>query len=232
MRFAIVNESTKCSAADAQTMAAACQVQLANDFEPEWGLGRSEVICYADKGQAPSDAVLLVLLDDSDQAGALGYHSEGSVGDLYAKVFVAPSLENGSGLFGPDGVCSVVSHEILEARADPDVNHWVDGPVVEPWESVAYEVCDPCESDSYPVMVNGQQVYVSNFVLPSWFDLGGKPKFDFLGTCPGPFQLAPGGYAIVRNQRGGDRNIYAQTIGMRRKTEMRARASRRLGARF
>ena len=61
------------------------------------------------------------------------------------------------------------------------------------------EACDPVESDRYEKHVDGIDVSVSNFVLPAYFDPNAQPgaRVDYLGTCPGPFQLAPGGYLLI-----------------------------------
>lgn len=59
----------------------------------------------------------------------------------------------------------------------------------------AYEVADAVEDDSLGYKIN--DILVSNFVYPSWFEGFRKPnstKFDFTGKLRQPFELAAGGY--------------------------------------
>ncbi len=230
-KFAVTNQSTKVTNEQVIVMVQACAKQLADDFDPAWNLGPSMVTFYANVSEVPPKSFHVAMLDNSDQADALGYHSETSIGAVYAKVFVIPTLEGGT-VLGTNGVSVVLSHEILEARADACINRWVDGPTVETWQSVALEVCDPCESSDYAIAVGTDLVSVSNFVFPSWFDLGGSAPFDKLGTCSAAFTLASGGYAIVRNQRDDQHDIYAQVIGKSQREVLKAhplsRKSRRL----
>ncbi|MCC3773273.1 hypothetical protein [Streptomyces sp. UNOB3_S3] len=109
---------------------------------------------------------LLHILDHPDQADALGWHTESEGDVIFGRVFAAPVLDNGGQVLnGPLTVSSVLSHEVLETLCDSHVNLWASNGN---GESVALEVADPVESDSYEVNVSGTgPVTVSNFVTPT-----------------------------------------------------------------
>ena len=53
------------------------------------------------------------------------------------------------------------------------------------------EVCDPVENDEY----NIQNIPMSNFILPSWFEPAmPNQKYDYLGKLGAPCTLDSGGY--------------------------------------
>jgi len=57
----------------------------------------------------------------------------------------------------------------------------------------AYEVCDPCEDDSYGYKIDG--VLVSDFVYPSWFESfhkGASTRFDHGRHIRKPSSSCPG----------------------------------------
>jgi hypothetical protein len=156
-------------------------------------------------------------MDDSTQAGALGYHSEDN--DLIdAFIFAKPVLDNkGVVLHDPTNnqnvsVASVLSHEVCEMFGDPFANFWADGPALAQGSSYALELCDAVEGDSYDIKLTcGDLVSVSNFILPQWFNAQGTAKdapFDYLGKLSKPFTMTPGGYMIVRNGPGTEQQIF------------------------
>jgi hypothetical protein len=165
------------------------QIQIVRDWTPAWGSGAH--CLFVPKGRRPPpDCWQCLLLDNSDQADALGYHDLTSDGLPVMKVFVADDMR--------DGLAWTVtaSHEVLETLADP----WIDNtiPVTKDGISVEYarEVADTCEADEFAYPING--VYLTDFALPSWFDPNGKEPFTFRRTVHAPFALAPGGYIGVR----------------------------------
>lgn len=201
----IVNQSTTVSNGDVQTMARAFAHQLRYDAAPLFGLAPIPVI-YAPK-QALKDKTLppgswvLSVLDDPDQADALGWHTEEQGELIYGRIFARPVLDNGGDALTKElSVASVGSHEVLETFADPHCNTYADSGQ---GYLVAYEVCDPVESDSYPVEVGKTKVTVSNFVTPKWFDpqAARGDRFDYMGNCSEPFEMTQGGY-IVKMQDG------------------------------
>lgn len=143
-----------------------------------------------------------VFVDDPDIAGVQGYHSVDKGGRYYVKIFVDLLLRSGA---WNDAVSSCASHEYLETVLNPTCAIRARGPQRPEGDLYQKEASDPVEADKYETTVERYQktekVALSNFVLPSYFDLN-TPKgerVDFLGTCPGPFQLAPGGYMLVAN---------------------------------
>lgn len=186
----VVNKSTLVSDADVKTMTHAVNRQAREHFAPAWRQPPAVVHYLADETRAESGSWVLEVLDDSDQQGVLGWHTEDN-NIIYGRVFARPSLDAGSSaLTGTYAVSSVLSHEVLETLADPHVNAWADtGNFL-----VAVEVCDPVESDGYQI----DGVQVSNFVTPEWFDAftGPGEHYDYLVRCTKPFQMTRGGYWV------------------------------------
>jgi len=198
--FTIINQSTLVSDADVKTMTRAVAHQVRYDACPIFGLTPVPVVYAKDAESAPPGSYVISILDDSDQEGALGWHTEDGGDVIYGRVFARPVLDNGGDALTKElSVASVLSHEVLETLADPHANLWADnGRGV----SYAYEVGDPVESDSYVIKVSGHPVTVSNFVTPHWFDPQAKSgeQFDFLGKVTAPFQMTRGGYVVLMQE--------------------------------
>jgi len=72
-------------------------------------------------------------------------------------------LHDGGTISGEGNSVSVaLSHEVIEAFVDPDLNLWAEDEEGTLW---AYEACDPVEAGSYQIRIAGEPVYVSNFDL-------------------------------------------------------------------
>ena len=202
----IVNESSDRSsrAADAVNLIErAVAVQL-RDVARAWGQYVWRIV-----DDANMQGFSIVLLDDSDSAGALGYHDVNeSDGTPYARVFLDPiRAAGGSWLRGNASVSATVSHDACEMVGDPIACHWVE---TARGSLVARELCDPVESSTYTIQLrNNRRVSVSNFLYPDWFNsfapLGAR--FDHMQQLHKPFQTAPGGYTI-RNTPSGVRNLW------------------------
>ncbi|MFC0600185.1 hypothetical protein [Streptomyces palmae] len=229
----VVNKSTRCSDDDVRTMTRACAAQVQQHAAPAWGQVPIPVVYAASEQEAPPGAWVIAVLDDPDQADALGWHTESEGDVIFGRVFAAPVLDNGGQvLSGPLTVSSVLSHEVLETLVDSHVNLWASN---NNGESVALEVGDPVESDSYEVTVPGAgPVSVSNFVTPHWFDpqAGPHEKLDWLGNVKKPFQMTKGGYVIVMRE-GKTQQIFGDTYPEWRKQAKLAdtsRSARRTGS--
>lgn len=190
-KIAILNASTVVPAADFVRTAAALQIQADRDFGPAWEKS-ADIGVVGNGGTSPTPdpgAALLVILDDSDQAGALGYHDITAQGMPIGKVFARTDQRYNLSW------AVTASHELLEMIADP----WINDCVISPDGMTLYarEVCDACEDDSFAYGVDvgdgGPPVLVSDFVLPPWFGSPGA-SFDFGGHIGSPFQLLTGGY--------------------------------------
>ena len=187
--ISIVNASTVLSDAEIRPVVDALQKQVTNDFRPAWGIDAKLTFVPA-SATPPEGTWWLAILDDSDQAGALGYHDLTPDGLPIGKVFAGTDLKYGY-------TWSVTaSHELLEMLADPNINLSV---MVQTAETrgilYAYEVCDACESDNdgYEIGV----VRVSDFVFPSWFEdfrTKSSTQFDQTNHIQSPLQLLSGGY--------------------------------------
>lgn len=196
----VVNKSTKVSNTAVQVMTRACATQVKLHAAPIWGLQPIPVVYHADEKSCPPGSWVIAVLDDADQAGDLGWHTEDQGNLIYGRVFATPVLDNGGDVLSkPLSVASVLSHEVLETLVDPHCNLWADtGHGV----AVALEIGDPVESDSYPIKVGVQAVTVSNFVTPAWFDANASSgeQFDFLGNVHQPFQMTRGGYVVLMKE--------------------------------
>jgi hypothetical protein len=198
IQISVINESTVLADADVVPVVAALQKQVTNDFGPVWGTAAQ--LSIVPKGtQPPSGNWWLVLLDDSDQANALGYHDLTTEGLPIGKVFAASDLKAGTSW------TVTASHELLEMLGDPNINLTV---FVENSNTAgilyAYEVCDACEDDSLGYQIDN--VLLSDFVYPSWFEsfrTEGSTQFDRMNKMQTPFQLLTGGYIGIFNVNAG-----------------------------
>lgn len=194
--IAVVNESTVVSDTDVMDLVAALQIQHDRDFQPLWG-GSVRVIFKQKTLPLPHGFWELVILDNSDQAGALGYHELTANGDPLGKVFAEEDLN-----FGTSWTITA-SHEFLEMKADPLINTCSENDSSTEAQFYAYEVCDACEDDQFGYEIvlpdNSHIVSVSDFVLPRWFSAAeiDKPPYDFRGHISKPLELIAGGYISI-----------------------------------
>lgn len=220
MLIAVINQSTMVTSADVNTMCEAIQIQLNLHVLPAYNLKAGTIKFYPDATKVPGYAWIMSVLDNSTQAGALGYHSEDN-DKVDGFIFAQPVLSNaGVSLYDPSNpqnvsVASVLSHEVCEMVGDRYANGWSDGPPITQGSEYAQELCDPVESDSYAISVNGVKVSVSNFVFPSWFNPEAVAPtnlpFDYLGKLTAPFTMTKGGYMIVR-QSGNASQVFGEEM--------------------
>lgn len=170
---------------------------------PIWGVRQIPVVYVSNPSDTPPGAWLLTVLDDADQANALGFHDELKDGIIYGRVFASPVLDNGGAVLqGQLTVASVLSHEVCEIAVDSRVNLWADsGDAL-----YALEAADPVEDISYDVHVSVGGVLVpvslSDFVTPAWFDPMSDPNsfFSYKQSVKTPFTLTSGGYCITMTE--------------------------------
>lgn len=191
-KIALINSSTAATDADAEKWAAALQIQSKRDFAPFWGV--SADITFVPKGaKIPTGTWQLALLDNSDAAGALGYHDVTPDGLPAGKAFVGTDIQYG---YKPS---VTISHELLEMLADPDINQTVFLQTADvKGRLYAKEVCDAVEADALGYDIDG--VTVSDFVTQQWFETFNHSKgtrYSFMKHVSKPFELAPGGYIGV-----------------------------------
>jgi hypothetical protein len=185
--IAVVNQSTVLTDVQLDQWVAGLQVQVTRDFAPAWGI--DVPLTAVHMGQtAPAGAWQLVCLDNTDQAGDLGYHELTAEGLPLGKAFI--KTDQGYGL----EPSVTVSHELLEMLGDP----WVCASCLVTMAGkpmlVSMEVCDPVEDDQFAYEVT-PGVRVSNFVYPSYFTQAAKGPYDHGKTLSAPApSLTAGGY--------------------------------------
>jgi hypothetical protein len=205
MLIAIINQSKAVTNTDVATMTAAIATQVQNDVAPVWGRPPAEVVFYADPTAVPPASYGVAVVDtipDQPQ-GVLGFHTEAQAAQMWGVVAAQSQLDNGGKVLTDDwSVSSTLSHEVLEMFVDPNCNLWAnDGN----GSLYSLEVCDPVEAPTYTV----NNVSVSNFVTPSWFDpqTPATAQTDKTGQVTGPFTVAAGGY--VNYVHGGQFTVAA-----------------------
>jgi len=225
IKIAFINASTVVTDENAQQVMAALQIQVGQDFAPIWGVD-ADLEFFAYDQSIPANYWWLVVLDNSDQAGALGYHDITDQGLPLGKIFAAADLQYGTQW------SVTASHELLEMLEDPDINLTVFRQQSnQAGVLYAYEVCDACEADSDGYEING--VLVSDFVYPSWFEdfRATGTQYDQMGKITNPFELLPGGYIgiYVVNSGEGWTQLYpsAKHIQYRMRPKVGTRRERR-----
>jgi hypothetical protein len=223
IKIAIINASTVLTNdSEVQNVVAALQTQVTRDFAPAWGIDAD--LRLVPKGTQPAPGEWwLALLDDSDQAGALGYHDLSKEGLPLGKVFAKTDLTYG------EKWSVTTSHELLEMLADPNINLTVFDESSSGGRLFAYEVCDACEADNLGYQINGVQV--SDFVFPSWFESFRKKgtQFDQCKHIHKPFQLLKGGYIGVYDVKSGSgwTQLTAEKVNFRARAPVGSRRERR-----
>jgi hypothetical protein len=198
IQISVINASTVVADNDVQTVVDALQKQVTSDFFPAWGVN-AQLTFIPTGGTPPPGTWWLSILDDSDQAGALGYHDLTPDGLPIGKVFAGTDLKYGM-------TWSVTaSHELLEMLGDPNINLTV---FVQNDQSTgilyAYEVSDACEAENFGYQIGN--VLVSDFVFPAWFESFrpmGSTQFDQMKQIQNPLQLLAGGYIGVFDVNSG-----------------------------
>jgi len=220
MLIAVVNDSKLVKDSEIETMVKALQIQLDSHFLPAWNIKQATISFFQDKSKVPEHAWIMNMLDNSTQAGALGYHSiDDGVSDAF--VFAEPVLSNGGVVYEFDPknptrytVSSTVSHELLELIGDPMANSFALGPDTDAGNLYCIEMCDAVEGDSYGIEVDGAHVAVSNFLLPSWFNPQATTKdapFDYLSKLKSSFSMDEGGYMIMASMTN-EQQVTAKAI--------------------
>jgi hypothetical protein len=203
IKISIMNDSSILTDAQVSAVVPSLQIQVSRDFAPPWGVDAD--LDFVPTGQQPPVGHWwLTILDNSDQAGALGYHDTTPDGLPLGKVFAGTDKA-----FGTQWTVTA-SHELLEMLGDPAINLTaLSMTAFEIAQNVvgrlyAYEVCDACEADQDGYSISG--VLVSDFVYPAWFEpfrSAGSTQFDQQLRITEPFQLLPGGYISVYDMTSG-----------------------------
>jgi hypothetical protein len=190
MKLEIVLHAKSVDIEEAATATIAIEKQLREHVAPAWERVSPTVVLARGEDPRDPEAFPIVIFDDAEQAGYLGFHDLGPDGRPFGKVFAKTARE-----FGGNWVVTL-SHEAIEMFLDPDCTLWAVGT---DGRLHAMEGADAVEADEYPVEVGDTTVQCSNFVLPSYFSTNPRPgaRFDYLGrlSAPSPAKTS-GGYSI------------------------------------
>ncbi|HZA41002.1 MAG TPA: hypothetical protein VFA00_10300 [Actinomycetota bacterium] len=234
MKISVINHtSRKVTDEEVQLKLRGINRQIAEDFEPYWGL-TGELRLEGRAGRQPNkqepvdmrgDAVIY-LWDEVNVEDALGFHQRNRRGIPYGFVFTELCKELG------EDWSVALSHEALELLGDPLCNLLVVGP--HPDESKAREVyywremCDAVQSETYEI----DGVKVSNFVLPLYFTARQEPggRNDFLGNVYNrrtlrSFGVNPGGYVGFWDPRTKKDGTQFADDKARKRMEIKGKAS-------
>lgn len=232
--IAVINESTVMTDAQVEAIIPALQIQLDRDFGPVWGMVTT--LTFVPKAEIANvvNNWQIIILDDSNQAGALGYHDVTSAGKPISKVFAKTDQQYQA------SVSVTISHELLEMLGDPGINLTVaeednQGNLT---ALLAYEAGDPVEADQYGYEING--VLVSDFIYPSWFGGIEAKQFDHMSHCSQAGEILSGGYVgkwtpgggwtQVNGQLAATRESSKAPVGSRRERRARGQANWRRSA--
>lgn len=189
-------------------MVSALQIQMCRDVGVVLGVIPPPLVYYTAGSKTPGNSAVVTIVDTPDEPDALGYHDEDSLGRVYGKVFVKPTVDNGGTLStGPNSVSVTLSHEVIEIIGNRFVQLWCDN--FRDGHQYAAERCDPVESDP-DYIIDG--ISVSNFVTDRWFDSEAPSgeKFDFLGNLKAPFSMTSGGYLERRLPGGKEEQLFGE----------------------
>jgi len=199
--IAVTNASTCLSDAQVEPVLPALQKQVSEHFKAYWSVDCTLAFL-------PKDAPLtpgwwqIIITDNPDQAGTLGYHEMTRQGTPLGKVFAKLDQDNGYAW------TVTLSHELLEMLADPWINWCAVG---SDSKIYALEVCDPVEADDLGYRIDG--VLVSDFITPAWFEPTEADRLDFKQHVSKNLQLARGGYISVLDPQSGWTQITAKGEG-------------------
>ncbi len=202
---AFINQSTVLADTVVYAIMQALQIQVDRDFAPIWYRGAQ--LTYVKAGTPPpSNAWQLVFLDDSDQAGALGYHDLTAQGMPLGKVFAKTDMKYGL------QTSVTASHELLEMLADPFIDELRGVYTYQGTQALfAQEVGDPVEADALGYQINGQQV--SDFVTRNYFHPGMPGPYSFRNNVSAPLTLSHGGYmSYLPITSSGWKQVQAETL--------------------
>lgn len=183
--MAFINESSVVHDDEAKKIMAALQIQADRDFKPIWG--QSTKLTFYGKGcKNPTNIAWLALLDDSDQAGALGYHDLTNDGLPLGKVFAKTDLQYG------EVVSVTASHELLEMLADPYISYTMLTGQGAQTLGYAWEVC--LTGDTEIPLLNGTRVPIRDLV-------GQKEFWVYSSTPNGSIKAGRGHSARMTKKR-------------------------------
>jgi len=166
--ISVVNLSTVVTDAEVETAVAAIQIQVDRDFAPIWNMP-ANLVFVPKTATVPATSWVLQVLDNSDQAGALGYHELNTTEVPLAKIFAKTDLENNLSW------SVTMSHEILEMIGDPyvDISVFVQTTATEGY-LFAFEMC----------LTGDTRIPLLDGTTPTIMELIGRDEFWVYSTKP------------------------------------------------
>ena len=223
MVLAIVNDpSSGLDAATFHRTVMACAVQAQRDVAPEYGLPPPTIVEMGHDDPRPPPAVdggLVAVIacvgEIPETPQDAGWHKPLGSGDRFDGFVSTQGMS-------PSQWSEVMSHEIaIETLVDPmcDRVHLDRDGVAHPEEPAdAAQAGD--DSQRVPIEIDGVTVYMSNWVLPTFFqtDTPDDAVVDYLSRArgltgdarlvPGPFKRAAFGYENLTYPDGSNRNVF------------------------
>jgi hypothetical protein len=212
-RVAVVNRTSGVPETDVRACHKALQTQVHEHLAPAWGVDAELTYC-GPREHPPSQSWWLEITDDDTDAPEpeldyrrLVHRDVTEEGMPRTRVFVNRITDAGLKW------TISASHTLLEMLVNPRKNLNVRADMKPKMMFFSHEIADPCTDEKYAYAING--VYVSDFVLPAWFDPnGGREKVDFNGHLRGPFTVGDSGYANVyeASRRDRWRKLYGRSV--------------------
>jgi hypothetical protein len=179
---ALISQSTKVSQSDLAGYVAPYQTYIDSWITKYYSTAKAKVVAPTN-GRAPTGAWIMHYLDNLNQPGALGYHS-----DSHHKPVAYIDASQDPLFTG--------SHELAEMLGDPMGNNTYTAPSPDPADQgkeveILDELCDPCEDNSFAIEVDG--VSLSDFITPNFGNGTGGP-YDAAEKLTKPREVAVNGY--------------------------------------
>ena len=174
--------STVVTNVDVESAITALAIQIYRDFEPADHPAAN--LCARGRVWVAPESILI--LDDTRQAGALGFHTLARHSAAH-RCCVRPH-----GDAGRRDVDQCAVSRSAGAAGRPMDQHGGRGNLAGQTVCIGWETCDAVEGIGYKI----RDVELSNFVLPRWFveKVATATRYDFLGQLAQPCTLLPGGY--------------------------------------
>jgi hypothetical protein len=192
-KVSVINESSAVTDEEVRKVLPALQKQIHEHFAPFWNVDADLTFVGSNEAPRPEDW-WLVLLDNTDQPGSLGYYDIRDNVRVFGKAFVKDAKDYGIPW------TEIVSQQLMNMLVNPRLNLTAFNPDGQTGGTLyMYTATDPCEADENSYEVD--KVRVSDFIFPAWFQNVSTPikhvTYDFRGKIGAPFQVLPGGYATI-----------------------------------
>lgn len=179
---ALISQSSHVSQSDLAGYVGPYQAYVDGWITKYYPTARAKIVAPS-SGRAPTGAWIMHFLDNLNQPGALGYHSDSHHKPVaYIDASQEPMFTG--------------SHELAEMLGDPNGNNTYIAPSPDPADKgkeveILDELCDPCEDNSFAIEVDG--VPLSDFITPN-FGNGSSGPYDAAEKLTKAREVAINGY--------------------------------------